>query len=195
MRQMVRSRIAVTLCLGLALQACISAPPPAGPAFFSVAQQEAAAVHAFAREQERQVQACATARACDRAHYLRGLAALYEDRVVAVKHFRAVAGAQAGPYADSSRAWVRLLAEDRRTPIRDPDLVRASERVVREVLEREAAARTAAGKQEESQAVHALRQQLREQEKKIDELTRQIDALNRVDQEVKDRIKPGRSAE
>lgn len=195
MRQMVRSRIAVTLCLGLALQACISAPPPAGPAFFSVAQQEAAAVHVFAREQERQVQTCATARACDRAHYLRGLAALYEDRVVAVKHFRAVSGAQAGPYADSSRAWVRLLTDGRRAPGHDPDLVQAAERAVREVLEREAVTRTAGGRQEESQAVQALRHQLREQEKRIDELTRQIDALKRVDQEVKDQIKPGRPAE
>lgn len=195
MRRDVRLGTAVALALGLALQACVSASPPTvSPAFFSVTQQEAAAVRGFAREQERQLQTCAAVRACDRAHYLRALAALYEDRVVAAKHFRAVSESQAGPYGESSRAWIRLLADGRRVPDRDPDLVQASERVVREVLEREAAARTAAGKQEEGQAVHALRQQLREQEKKIDELTRQIDALNRVDQEVKERIKPGRSA-
>ena len=192
MTHKVHSRMTVAVCLGLALQACASVPPPpASPAFFSVAQQEAAAVHGFAREQERQLQTCTAARACDRAHYLRGLAALYEDRGVAVKHFRAVSGAQAGPYADSSRAWIRLLADGRRAADHDPDLMQAAERVVREVLEREAAV----GKQEESQAVQTLRRQLREQEKKIDELTRQIDALKRVDQEVKDQIKPGRSAD
>ena len=192
MRRDGRRKAMGALCLGLALQACTSAPPPAPPrAFFSVAPQEVPAVQAFAREQERQIQTCVAARACDRAHYLRGLAALYEDRRVAVKHFRAVSGAPAGPYAESSRAWVRLL-EDGRAPAYDPNFGQAAERVVREVLEREAAARTAAGRQEESQA---LRQQVREQEKRIDELTRQIDALKRVDQEVKERIKPGRSGD
>jgi hypothetical protein len=183
----------MALCAALALPACKSAPPvpAASPVFFNVARQEAAAVHAVAREQERQIQTCATPRACDRAHYLRALAALYEDRAVAVKHFRAVSVAQAGPYAESSRAWIRLLAEDRSAALHDPDLVQAAERAVRDVLEREAAA----GKQEESQTVHALRQQVKEQDKRIHELTQQIDALKRVDEEVKERIKPGRSAD
>jgi len=115
---------------------------------------------------------------------------------VAVKHFRAAASAApSGPYAESSRLWIRLLEENRSGPGRDADLLHAAERVVREVLEREAAVRTAVGKQEDGQAVHELKRQLKEREKKIDELTNQIDALMRVDQEVKDRIKPSRPAD
>lgn len=192
-----RVRFGTVLCAGLMLQACLSAPPPAAtPAVFRTAPQDAEAVRGFAREQERQVRACPAVHACDRAHYVRALAALYEDRMVAVKHFRAAASAApSGPYAESSRLWIRLLEENRSGPGRDADLLHAAERVVREVLEREAAVRTAVGKQEDGQAVHELKRQLKEREKKIDELTNQIDALMRVDQEVKDRIKPSRPAD
>ena len=191
-----RVRFGTVLCAGLMLQACLSAPPrEASPALFMTAPQDAGAVRGFAREQERQVQACAGASACGRAHYVRALAALYEDRTVAVKHFEAaLSAAPSGPYAESSRQWIHLLEESRSGTGRDADLVHAVERVVREVLEREAAVRAAVGKQEDGQAVHALKQQLKEREKKIDELTHQIDALTRVDQEVKDQIKPSRPA-
>lgn len=191
-----RGRFGATLCAGLMLQACLSAPPPAAPpAVFMTAPQDTEAVRGFAREQERQVQACPAVHACDRAHYVRALAALYEDRAVAVKHFEAAASAApSGPYAESSRQWIRLLKENRSGAGREADLLHAAERVVREVLEREAAVRTAAGRQEDGQAVHALKRQLKEREKKIDELTNQIDALKRVDQEVRDQIKPSRPA-
>jgi len=189
-----RVRFGAVLCAGLTLQACLSAPPPAAsPAVFITAPQDAESVRGFAREQERQVHACPASHACDRAHYVRALAALYEDRALAVKHFEASASAApSGPYAESSRQWIHLLKEYRSGPGRDADLLQAAERVVREVLEREAAVRTAASKQEDGQAVHALKRQLKEREKKIDELTHQIDALKQVDQEVKDRIKPSR---
>jgi hypothetical protein len=188
---------AAALCAGLTLSACVSAPRSGDlPAFFRVPQQEIAAVQAFAREQERQIQACAAMHACARAHYLRALAALYEDRALAAKHFQASADAQAGPYAASSRAWIRLLEEGRHAG-RDADLVQAAERVVREVLEREATVRQA-GLSSSSrvaadvQAVQSLKRRIKERERQIDELTEQIEALKRVDREVRDRVKPGR---
>lgn len=173
---------AVALCAGLTLQACMSAPQPAASrTFFMAAPQDAEAVHAFAREQERQIQMCAATQACDRVQYIRGLAALYEDQNVAVKHFQAAtAAAPTGPYATSSRHWIRLLEESRSVSSQDPDLMRAVERVVREVLE------------SNSGEALSLKRQLKEREKKIDELTQQIDALKRVDREVKDRTKPSR---
>jgi phage shock protein A len=156
-----------------------------------VRHEDIAAVQALIREQERQVQACAAARACPRAHYFRGLAALYEDRAVAATHFQAVlAGEPDGPYGSSSRDWMQLLSDGRNGSDRATDLMHAMERLVREVLEEEAAIRQAADK--ETQTVQSLRRQLKERENKIDELTRQIDALKRVDQEIKDRIKPSR---
>jgi hypothetical protein len=194
----------VALCVGLALPACLSSPL-AAPWFFVAPPQNVAAVQAVIREQERQVQACAAARSCHRAHYMRGLAALYEDRAVAAEHFQAaLAGAPDGPYAASSRSWLQVLDHGRREPGREGDLVSATERLVREVLEGEAAIRQASMRMptarssdaalRDAQAVQSLKRQLREREKHIDELTQQIDALKRVDQEVTDRVKPHRPA-
>ncbi len=201
MMQGLRPPSVMALCAGMALQACASVPQPAVPAAFFVApSQGSAAVQALIREQERQVQTCAAARSCPRAHYLRGLAALYDDRTVATKHFQAaLAAAPDGPYAASSRYWLELLRDGGNESPRDTTLARATERLVREVLEDEAAIRQTAARLPESrpadaQAIQSLKRQLKERESKIDELTHQIDALKRVDQEVKDRVKPSRPA-
>jgi hypothetical protein len=198
---------AVALAAWVALPACTSAPQPASsPAFFRVAPQETALVHAFAREQERQVQNCAKGPSCVRARYLQGLAALYENRTAARTHFQAVLASEPnGPYAVSSRAWLRLLGGGLGESVRDGALVQAVERVVRDVLEGETAIRQAASRPEredkqatvlrESQAVQSLKRQLKEREQEVEMLTEQIEALKRVDQEVRERVKPGRQAD
>lgn len=187
----------LALYAGLMLQACMSAPQPAASrAFFIATPQDAEAVHAFAREQERQVQMCAATHTCDRAHYIRALAALYEDRNVAVKHFQAAAETPTGRYAAPSLQWIRLLENGRDGSQYQAALSQAAERLVRDVLERETAvvSQSAEARQKDVQAVHSLKRQLKAREKKIDELTQQIDALKRVDQEVKDQVKPSRPA-
>lgn len=197
---------AFTLSAGLLLPACTSGPQPERTAFFPVAQPEAEAVRVLAREQDRQVQSCTATHSCHRAHYVRALAALYEDRRLAVQHFQAaISDAPSGPYAASSRAWIRLLDDGRASSDGGSGLIQAIERVVREVVEREAGARLGAARRvdprtaqvgdRDLQSVQALKRQLKEREKKIDELTQQIEALMRVDQEVKDRIRPDRSAD
>ncbi|MGH8629330.1 MAG: hypothetical protein ACREU7_01010, partial [Burkholderiales bacterium] len=40
--------------------------------------------------------------------------------------------------------------------------------------------------------IQSLKQQLKAREQRIEELTEQIDALKRVDQEVKEQVKPSR---
>lgn len=180
-----RLRLGAALCVGLMLQACMWVPQPAASrAFFESTPQDNEAVRAFAREQERQVQGCATMQACDRTHYLLALAALYEDRDAAVKHFQAaVADAPNGRYAAPSLQWVRLLEDGRDGSQYQATFSQAVERLVRDVLEREA---------RDAQAMQFLKRLLKEHEKRIDELTQQIDALKRVDQEVKDKVKPSR---
>lgn len=175
------------LCVGCLLYACVSAPPPAvSPAFLVAAPQDLSALQALAREQRRQAQTCNAARSCDRVHYLQALVALYKDRADAEKHFQAVvADSPNGRYAASSLHWLRLLKEGPGKPDHEPKLIRTVERMVREVLECET---------EDTQAVQSLKQQLKAQEKKIEELTEQIDALKRVDQEVKEQVKPSRPA-
>lgn len=197
MRRVFRLPLVVVLSAGLTLQACVSAPQPAASrAFFMTTQQDTKVVQAFAREQERQVQICAAAHACDRAHYLRALAALYEDRSVAVKHFQTAAETPAGRYAAPSLQWIRLLENGRDASQYQAAFSQVAERLVRDVLERESAAVSQAAevRQKDAQAVQSLKRQLKEREDKIDELTQQIDALKRVDQEVKDQVKPSRPA-
>lgn len=180
---------------GLALQACMSTAPTAPPAFFLAAPQDVATVQALAQEQERRLQSCVAARSCDRAHYMRALAALYEDRALAVQHFRAVAAeAPKGRYADASRQWIRLLEQGPNVPQHQAARSQAVERLVRDVLEHEtaAASRSVETKPEDVQSAQSLKRQLKAREKKIDELTKQIDALKRVDREVKERVKPSR---
>jgi hypothetical protein len=188
-----RLRPAAALCVGLMLQACIWLPQPVtSRAFFVSTPQDAEAVRAFAREQDRQVQGCAAVQACDRVHYLLALAALYEDRDAAVRHFQAAAAdAPNGRYAASSLQWVRLLENGQDGSQYQAVLTRAAERLVWDILERETAVEA---RQKDAQAVQLLKRQLKEYEKKIDELTQQIDALKRVDREVKEQVKPGRPA-
>lgn len=198
---------AVALAAWLTLAACTTAPQLApSPAFFRVSPQEAALVQAFSREQERQVQGCGVGPSCVRARYLQALAALYENRTAARTHFQAVLAAEPnGPYAASSRAWLHLLGGGRGESAREGALVPAVERVVRDVLEGEAAMRRSTTRVErddkqsavlrESQAVQSLKRQLREREQEVEVLTEQIEALKRVDQEIRERVKPGRRAE
>jgi hypothetical protein len=198
----------IGLCLMAVLPACTAAPAsvpaPARaipPAFFVPLAGGAPAVQALAREQDRRVQVCEARRVCDRAHYVRALAALYEDRAVAVKYFQsAVAAAPAGPYAAPSLQWIRLLQEEHNGASYPAPLMQAAERLVRDVLERESAAtpsvehpapKTDPG---DTARVQGLKRELKLREKKIDELTKQIEALTRVDQEVKERVKSSRPA-
>jgi hypothetical protein len=178
-----RLLLGLASCAGLMMSACMLAPQRSvSPAFFTAAPQDSDTVQAFAREQERQVQICAAAHACDRAHYLRALAALYEDRQVAMTHFQAAAKIPNGRYAASSLQWIRLLEDGKDGAQYQAALSQATERLVRDVIERE----------KDVQAIQSLKQELKVREKRIDELTQQIDALKRVDQEVKDRVKPSR---
>lgn len=209
MRRGLRLLPAVALAAWLALPACATAPQPAAsPVFFRVAPQEAAQAQAFAREQEHVVQSCATGPSCVRARYLQGLAALYEHRAAARTHFQAVLAAEPnGPYAASSRAWLHLLGGGLAESAREGALVQAMERVVRDLLEGEAAIRRAAMqaerddkqaallKEKETQAVRSLKRQLKKREHEVEVLTQQIEALKHVDQEIRERVKPGRRAE
>jgi type IV secretory pathway VirJ component len=190
-----RLLLGLASCAGLMMSACMLTPHQSvSPAFFMAAPQDSDTVQAFAREQERQVQTCAAAHACDRAHYLRALAALYEDRQVAMMHFQAAAKTPNGRYAASSLQWILLLENGKGGALDQAALSQAVERLVRDVIEYEIAiaSQSAEARQRDAQAIQSLKQELKVREKRIDELTQQIDALKRVDQEVKDRVKPSR---
>ena len=84
-------------------------PVPSTP-LFSPDPREAQRYQSLAREQDALLATCAESHTCDRAHYTRALAALYEDQTVAVKHFQDVmAVAPKSRLASSSQFWLQFL--------------------------------------------------------------------------------------
>lgn len=181
---------------------CASAPPQesAPPnAFFVAAPKDAEAYRELAREQDQQLKVCAATRSCDRIHFVRALTALYENQAVAVKHFNAViATAPNGRYAASSLQWVRLLQEGRNGATRELQLMHAAQRLVHDLLNREMETQFPPREVKETKpkdskpepsSVQALRKELKARNKRIDELTQQIEALKLVDQEVREKTR------
>lgn len=197
-------------------------------------------MHALAKKQDAVVAKCAEHNSCDHAYFTRALIGLYESHDSAVKYFeKVVAIAPRSQLASSSRLWLQLLQQypapsDRSwftsvmaaPAVSDGQVVlgQASDRLVRDLLDRELviqqlrATRDAdaqvlellqrdlaerdrkadalIGKKEtpkapvESGTVQSLQKQLAEREKKIDELYNQLEALKRIDQETREKIRP-----
>ncbi|MEW6543271.1 MAG: hypothetical protein AB1411_06630 [Nitrospirota bacterium] len=151
-------------------------PRPNAP-FLIPSQREAAFYQAAAHEQDARLATCAKTRSCDRAHFARALVALHESRESAARHFQEVlAIAPNGPLADSSRTWLRLLKE---ASMARPDTPygRATEQLVRDFLEADAA------------SAQTLQREVKAREKKVEDLTRQLEALKQIDQELKEKAR------
>src|SRR2546430_2641550 len=84
-------------------------PPPAPPnaPVFTSAADDGKVRHTLRQKTEQILSACPAVYPCDRAHLLRGLAALYEDRELAAIHFRAAAVSAPNSSAGaSSLTWL-----------------------------------------------------------------------------------------
>ena len=188
---------------------------------------------AIAEDQEKQLGLCKEESLCRRAHFLRGLSALYENRELAALHFRKVVVSKPNSLlAGESRFWLWFL-EVMNTPnsagLTSHELIK---RLTREVvgkelsihelsgklenasansLNKELAAKdevikklnqamTVLAKQQEQgkkeQALHLeVQQALKASEKKVEELTNQLEALRRIDQEIREKVPPTRPSE
>ena len=133
---------------------------------------------AIAREQDSLLAACADSHTCDRAHYTRALAALYEDQAVAAQHFQEVIDvAPKGRLASSSLFWLQFLQNPMLFLARQSSFAGATDRLVRDLLELE------------SSSAHVLQREVRARDKKVEELTQQLEALKRIDQEMRERTR------
>lgn len=175
------------------LQACAPVAAPTAPLFVLEAR-EAPRYQALAREQEEQLPTCAERRQCDRVHFTRALVALYENRAVAAKHFQdTVAVAPDGRLAAASRLWLRLLNEAQADGGRGDPFARMTDQLVRDLLDREVMIQQLT-RESESSAVKALQRGLKARDKQVEELTRQLEALKRIDQEMKEKERSRRKA-
>lgn len=151
-------------------------PHPSAP-FITPNLREASFRQAAAQEQEARLATCAKTRSCDRAHFARALLALYESREAAARHFQEVlAIAPNSPLADSSRSWLQLLKE---APAARPDTPYglATERLVRDFLELETA------------SAQSLQRETKARDKRVEELSKQLEALKQIDQELREKAR------
>ncbi len=169
------------MVLVTSLEACSSMsghPSPSSP-FFIPDPRDAKLYQTLAREQDVLLATCAESHSCDRAHFTRALVALYENQEIAAKHFQEVVdGAPKSRLAASSLLWLRLLQDSPSNVGLAGLFARPTERLVRDLLELE------------TSSVLALQRELQTRDKKVEELTQQLEALKRIDQEMKEKVRP-----
>jgi DNA repair exonuclease SbcCD ATPase subunit len=200
--------------LGVSLVGCAGrpmeppAPPPLPPIpanapFFAPAPQDGKLRQSLRQKTEQLLASCPVVYPCDRAHLLRGLAALYEDRELAAIHFRAAAVSAPNSSAGaSSLAWLQLLKEND-LPVAPASLGQATERLIQDLIEQElgrrqepheptGAAEIATLKQELKVRDKQLEQELKARDKQLDELNKQLEALKQIDREMRDKTQQTR---
>lgn len=147
--------------------------------------EDAPFFRAIADAQEKRLRTCQQEGECQRAHFLRGLAALYENQELAAHHFRQVVALQPNtPLAVRSRFWLWFL-EVVRAPGNHKDLsVVVTRRLVREIVERELTVGGFDG-QPDQDSLNALRQEVALRDKQVSELTRRIAELTKQIEQLK----------
>ena len=183
MKQTRRNAGALLIVVWVGLDACSSLNShslPSSP-FFAPDQREAARYQVLAREQDILLSTCAESRSCDRAHFTRALVALYENQAVAAKHFQDVIDiAPKSRLAASSQFWLNLLENPPTFVGRASPFAEATERLVRDLVELE------------SLSAMTFQNELKARDKIMEDLTKQLEALKRIDQEMKEKSRPTR---
>lgn len=182
------SRTGLGLFLLIAsLAACVPLRSPTAPLFVPDAA-DLLRYRELVRAQEAHLAACAERQVCDRLHFTRALVALYENRAEAAKHFQAVVtAAPDSRLASSSLAWLRALDDAPPAGSTNP-LAGTTESLVRDLLDRELAIQQLS-QELDGPAIRTLQRGLKARDKQIEELTKQLDALKRIDQEMQEHEK------
>lgn len=133
---------------------------------------------ALAREQDLRLARCAQDRSCDHAHFTRGLLALFENQQTAAKHFQdVIALAPRSRLSSISDTWLKVL-ETRNQEERNSPFTKSTQAALLELLVHE---------QDVLHREQSMRQELSMREKKLEELTTQIELLKQIDQEMNEK--------
>jgi len=146
----------------------LSPPPPPSEPFFIADPADLKTLQTLGRKLDALAPKCGEQSSCDQVHFTRALVALYESREAAVKSFqRVIAATPSSRLAASSALWIQLLrggaAGFNSSDEQNATLTQVAERLVWQLLDRE---------------------------RKIEELTNQLEALKRIEQEVQEKTKP-----
>ena len=179
-RLFIRVSLPVLLATGAA---CSELPSPAtttapastqssnGP-FFHLDANDAKAYRSLAREQDLHLATCSQERTCEQAHFSRALLALFDNQRTAAKHFQEViSGAPRSRLAAVSADWLKLLQDAPSEKDRQGHLAKATQSVILELLSRE----------------QTTKEELSAREKKLEELSTQLETLKLIDQEMNER--------
>jgi hypothetical protein len=161
--------------------------------FFSPDPQDVK-LHQMDRQKADQLlSTCAGTAPCERARFLRGMVALYEDRELAATHFKAALAAAPGTHVgSSSQFWLQLLKESD-SASGQASFAQATARLVRELLDQELLLRQAISATTATDLT-VLKQELKIRDKQVEDLTKQLEALKQIDREMRDMAVPTRPA-
>jgi DNA repair exonuclease SbcCD ATPase subunit len=193
-------------------------PPPVNRPFFTLDPEDAERVKTLRREADQLLTTCSAVGSCDRAHHLRGLTALYEDRADAANEFQAaVALAPNRESAESSRFWLDLLHGTEDDAGADGAFSHATARFLGDLLARELMSQqlTKQSQQSDKEAhnlqnelhqlqkeaqqlrkerdaspVQSLQRELKARDKKIEDLTAKLAALKEIEREMRRKSPP-----
>lgn len=185
----------------------LSSQPLSAP-FFSPTQEDTARLATFTRELDTMAARCVSPLACDQVHFSRALVALFESREAARTSFRRVISANpSSPLAASSTSWLQLIGEGGVQFVSNNEqqsaLIDITAQLIRDWMDRQLAEHRNEGKStlsnkrdppaEEPGIVQGLQKQVRERDRRIAELTSQLDALKMIDHDHEERRKSSRT--
>jgi TolA-binding protein len=140
---------------------------------------------AIAEDQEKKLSSCKTEDECRTVHFLRGLAALYENRELAALHFRKVVVSRpSSTLAGESRFWLWLLDVLNSPGGGGITLQDFTKRLVREIVETELLVHELSG-QLGNASIEALQQELAIREKAVEELNEVVANLSKQTEQLK----------
>ncbi len=139
---------------------------------------------AIADDQEKKLSSCKNEEECRAVHFLRGVAALYENRELAALHFRKVVVSNPNsPLAGESRFWLWLL-----DVLKAPGGVTPPEgltkRLIREIVNKELLVHELS-RQLETDSVDVLKEELTIREKAVEDLNQASTNLSKQTEQLK----------
>lgn len=139
---------------------------------------------AIADDQEKKLSSCKNEDECRAVHFLRGVAALYENRELAARHFRKVVVSNPNSaLAGESRFWLWLL-DVLNAPGGGIPSEGLTKRLVREIVNKELLVHELS-RQLETDSVDALKQDLTNREKAVEELNQALSNLSKQTEQLK----------
>ena len=177
---------------GCALVSPTHQPPPTPGPLFHADATDTAILETVRREQETLLSTCALYQSCDQVHFTRAMVSLFRNRKEAATSFQqTIAAAPDGPLADPSALWIKFLVNQSFDPASTDEptgaLLDVMKGTVRAWLGRQ---RTAVGNfkttatetvKNPDPSLHNLQLEIRTRDKRIAELTDQLDALKQID--------------